>query len=76
MMAAERGVRHWEWDELLIVLLNVEEFVITEEFALLLDAEDEDKHLESTLASILVFFLDADVEDFVRLLCGNMFQHR
>ena len=40
-----------------------------EESVLLLDAEDEDKHLKSTLASMLVFLLDADVEDFVCLLC-------
>ena len=68
-MAAERGARHWEWDKLIILLLDVKEFAVMEDFTLLLDAEDEDEHLKSTLASRLVFLLDADMEDFVRFLC-------
>ncbi len=68
-MAAERGARRCERDKPLIILLDVNDFVAVEDFAFLLNAEDEDEHLESTLASRLVFLFDADVEDFVRLLC-------
>ncbi len=46
-----------------------EEFVVAEEFALSLDAEEDVGHLESNLTSMLVLLLDAGVEEFVRLLC-------
>ncbi len=46
-----------------------EDFVVAEEFALSLDAEEDVGHLKSNSTSRLVLLLDADVEEFVRLLC-------
>ena len=40
-----------------------------EEFVLLLDAREEDEHLDSTLMPRLAHLLGADVEEFVHLIC-------